>query len=109
MHPNNTDNPKTEIDNSQFKIQNSKFKIPSPDDLAFIRALADEHSVGLPARCEEYRRKVALRRSAVAAICVVVTVAALLIPPSQETFVNGNLQCCASDACERINLMLAEI
>ena len=93
----------------QYNTHNSQFSIPSHDDLAFIRALADEHSVGLAARCEEYRRKVSLRRSAVTAICVVVTVAALSLPPSKETFVNGNLQCCAADACERIDLMLAEI
>ena len=63
-----------------FKIQNSEFKItkPSPDDLAFIRALADEHSVGLPDRCNRYRR----RRNAfvgVASFAVVVTVGLLTV------------------------------
>ena len=63
-----------------FKIHNSEFKIatPSPDDLAFIRALADEHSVGLPERCARYRR----RRNAfvgVAAFAVVVTTGLLTV------------------------------
>ena len=36
-------------------------------DLDYIRALADEHSVGLEQRCARYRRRASLRRTAVAA------------------------------------------
>lgn len=94
-----------------FKIQNSEFKIttPSPDDLAFIRALADEHSVGLPDRCDRYRRRASLRRCTVAVLAVVVTMTALLLPTSTDTFVNGNLQCCTAEACQRVDIMLAKI
>ena len=94
-----------------FEIQNSKFKITplAPDDLAFIRALADEHSVGLADRCARYRRRVSLRRSTVAALAVVVTVTAFILPPSNGTFVDGSLQCCAADACQRVDIMLAKI
>ena len=94
-----------------FKIHNSEFKIatPSPDDLAFIRALADEHSVGLPQRCARYRRRASFRRSAVATVALVVLVVALSLPQRTDTFVDGSLQCCAADACDRVNIMLAKI
>lgn len=39
----------------------------TPADLAYIRALAAEHSAGLEQRCARYRRRAAIRRHAVAA------------------------------------------
>lgn len=39
----------------------------TPTDLAYIRALAAEHSVGLEQRCARYRRRASIRRTAVAA------------------------------------------
>lgn len=39
----------------------------TPADLAYIRALAAEHSVGLEQRCARYRRRASIRRTAVAA------------------------------------------
>ena len=102
MCPSKTHNPKSGIHNSEFEIAT-----PTPDDLAFIRALADEHSAGLPERCARYRRRANLRRTAVAALAVVVITAALLLPPSDDTFVDGNLQCCAADACQRVDIILA--
>lgn len=96
---------------SPSKNQNPKFSLatPSPDDLAFIRALADEHSVGLPERCARYRRRVSLHRTSVATPGAAVIAAALLLPPSDDTFVDGNLQCCAADACQKVDIMLARI
>ena len=43
------------------------------------------------------------------AVAVTVTAVALLVPPSTDTFVNGDLQCCVADACGRVDLMLAKI
>lgn len=81
------------VHNSEFKIRNSKFKITplAPDDLAFIRALADEHSVGLADRCARYRR----RRNAfvgVATFAVVVTVGLLTfdnMPATDSLYVSN--------------------
>lgn len=39
----------------------------TPADLAYIRALAAEHSAGLEHRCARYRRRASIRRHAVAA------------------------------------------
>lgn len=39
----------------------------TPTDLAYIRALAAEHSVGLERRCARYRLRASIRRHAVAA------------------------------------------
>ena len=39
----------------------------TPTDLAYIRALAAEHSAGLEQRCARYRRRAGIRRHAVAA------------------------------------------
>lgn len=41
----------------------------TPADLAYIRALAAEHSVGLEQRCARYRRRASFRRTAVA-VCL---------------------------------------
>ena len=40
-------------------------------DLAYIRALAAEHSEGLEERCAQYRRRASIRRAGVAA-CIIV-------------------------------------
>ena len=47
--------------------------------------------------------------AAVLAAAVTVTAVALIVPPSTDTFVNGDLQCCAAEACDRITLILAKI
>ena len=40
---------------------------------------------------------------------VTVTAVALLVPQNTDTFVSGDLQCCAVEACDRITLILAKI
>ena len=40
---------------------------------------------------------------------VTVTAGALIVPPSTDTFVNGDLRCCVADACDRVDLILAKI
>ena len=47
--------------------------------------------------------------AAVLVAAITVTAVALLVPPSTDTFVSGNLQCCAVEACDRITLILAKI
>ena len=47
--------------------------------------------------------------AAVLVAAITVTAVALLVPQSTDTFVSGDLQCCAVEACDRITLILAKI
>ena len=47
--------------------------------------------------------------AAVLAVAVTVTAVALLVPPSTDPFVSGDLHCCAVEACDRVTLTLAKI
>ena len=57
------------------KKEEFKPRALTPEAVAYITALAAEHSVGLEERCARYRHRVRLFRTAVAA-CVVVLVSA---------------------------------
>jgi len=54
--------------------QTTPFKLQplTSADLAFIRALAAEHSVGIEQRCARYRRRASIRRTVVAACFLVI-------------------------------------
>ena len=62
-------------------------------------------------RRERQRQRVTrtLIGAAVLVAAITVTAVALLVPPSTDTFVSGNPQCCAVEACDRITLILAKI
>lgn len=68
---------------------------------------------GLAEWCHRRERRQRATRTligaAVLAAAVTVTAVALLVPPSTDTFVNGDLRCCVADACDKIDLMLAKI
>ena len=84
----------------------------TPADLAYIRALAAEHSVGLERRCARYRRRASLRRTAVAA-CLLALFAlgadtAYANPPIYtEKAIFGDTT--ATQASDTINVMLSQI
>lgn len=81
----------------------------TPADLAYIRALAAEHSVGLERRCARYRRRANYRRVSVAA-CLFAIFAlgadtAYAHPPLYtEKAIVGDTT--ASQASDTINTML---
>ena len=62
------------------------------------------------ADCRECRRQ-NFFRSALLIVAVVACVGttALLMPERTDTYVSGNLQCCADDACSRVNVMMASL
>lgn len=84
----------------------------TPADLAYIRALAAEHSAGLEHRCARYRRRASLRRTAVAA-CLLALFAlgadtAYAQPPLYtEKAIVGDTT--ATQASDTINVMLSQI
>ncbi len=47
--------------------------------------------------------------AAVLAVAVTVTAVALLVPQNTDTFVEGDLQCCTAEACDRTTQILAKI
>ena len=57
------------------------------------------------------RQRVArtLSGAAVLVAAITVTAVALLVPQSTDTFVEGDLQCCTAEACDRITFILAKI
>ena len=64
---------------------------------------------GLAEWCHRRERRQRATRAAIGAAAVVVTVVALLVPQDSGIAVDGNLQCCVDDACDRIDLILAMI
>ncbi len=68
---------------------------------------------GLAEWCRRRERRQKTTRTligaAVLAAAISVTAGALIVPPSTDTFVNGDLQCCVADACDRVDLILAKI
>ena len=67
---------------------------------------------GLAEWCYRRERRQRATRTligAAAVVAVVVTVVALLVPQSTGIAVDGNLQCCVDDACNRVDLILAMI
>ena len=57
------------------------------------------------------RRRQNIFRSALLVVAVAACVgsAARLMPEHTDTYVSGNLQCCADDACSRVNVMMASL
>ena len=57
------------------------------------------------------RRRQNIFRSALLVVAVAACVgsAARLMPERTDTYVSGNLQCCADDACSRVNVMIASL
>lgn len=84
----------------------------TPSDLAYIRALAAEHSVGLEQRCDRYRRRASIRRTAAAA-CLLVLFAlgadtAYANPPAYtEKTIFGDIT--PAQASDTVNVMLSQI
>ena len=68
---------------------------------------------GLAEWCHRRERRQRATRTLIGAAVLVaaitVTAVALLVPQSTDTFVNGDLMCCADDACDRVTLILAKI
>lgn len=84
----------------------------TPADLAYIRALAAEHSAGLEHRCARYRRRASLRRTAVAA-CLLALFAlgadtAYANPPIY-TGINTCGQIDNTHTCDTISTMLNQL
>lgn len=82
----------------------------TPADLARIRALAAEHSVGLEQRCSRYRRRAGIRRVAVA-VCFLALLAlgadtAYATPPAYTA-----IETCGQidNACDTIGAMLNQL
>lgn len=71
-----------------------------------VLRLAAEHNADLHRWV--VRRGWRQRAAAVAAAATMV-VASLLVPHRSDTFVSGNLQCCTSQACSRITVIMAKI
>ena len=63
---------------------------------------------GLAEWCHRRERRQRATRALIGAAAVV-TVVALLVPQDSGIAVDGNLQCCVDDACDRIDLILAMI
>ena len=63
---------------------------------------------GLAGWCHRRERRQRATRALIGAAAVV-TVVALLVPQDSGIAVDGNLQCCVDDACDRIDLILAMI
>ena len=64
---------------------------------------------GLAEWCHRRERRQRTTRALIGTAAVVVTVVALLVPQDSGIAVDGNLQCCVDDACDRVNIMLAMI
>lgn len=47
--------------------------------------------------------------AAVLVAAITVTAVALLVPQNTDTFVEGDLQCCTAEACDRTTQILAKI
>lgn len=94
--------------------QTTPFKLQplTSADLAFIRALAAEHSVGLEQRCARYRRRASICRTAMA-VCFLALFAfgadtAFATPPAYtEKAVFGDIT--PAQASSIVNLMLSQI
>ena len=63
---------------------------------------------GLAEWCHRRERRQRATRALIGAAAVV-TVVALLVPQDSGIAVDGNLQCCVDDACDRVDLILAMI
>ena len=68
---------------------------------------------GLAEWCHRRERRQRATRTligaAVLVAAVTVTAVALLVPQSTDTFVEGDLQCCTAEACDRTTQILAMI
>ena len=68
---------------------------------------------GLAEWCHRRERRQRATRTLIGAAVLVaaitVTAVALLVPPSTDTFVSGDLQCCTAQACSCINVIMATI
>ena len=68
---------------------------------------------GLAEWCHRRERRQRATRTligaAVLVAAVTVTAVALIVPQSTDTFVEGDLQCCTAEACDRTTQILAMI
>ena len=71
-----------------------------------ILRLAAEHNSDLPGWCARRSRRY---RTAVVAVATAMVAASFLVPHRSDTFVSGSLQCCTSEACSRVNIIIAKI
>ena len=55
------------------------------------------------------RRRTNTLRTTIAGVALVVTVVALAVPPRADTYVDGALQCCTAEACEKVDQMIAKV
>lgn len=82
-----------------------------PADLAYIRALAAEHSVGLEQRCARYRRRASLRRTALAACiflgCCFSYSSSMAALPYQQVTTSG--QSGIQHICDTIRLTIENV
>ncbi len=60
-------------------------------------------------RCERRRQTFSRSAPLIVAVVACVGTTALLMPERTDTYVSGNLQCCADDACSRVNVMMASL
>lgn len=84
----------------------------TPTDLAYIRALAAEHSVGLERRCARYRRRANFRRVSVAACLFALFAFGADIAYAQPPLYTENAivgDTTATQASDTINVMLSQI
>ncbi len=71
-----------------------------------VAALAAEHNADLHRWAVRRGRR---QRAAALAAAATLVAASFLVPHRSDTFVSGNLQCCTSEACAQVNLMMAKI
>jgi len=71
-----------------------------------VAALAAEHNADLHRWAVRRGRR---QRAAALAAAMTLVVAAFLVPHRSDTFVSGNLQCCTTDACTRVDILMAQI
>ena len=55
------------------------------------------------------RRRTNTLRTTIAGVALVVTVVALAVPPRADIYVDGALQCCTAEACEKVDQMIAKV
>ena len=71
-----------------------------------VLRLAAKHNADLPGWCARRRRR---HHAAVVAVVTALVATSFLTPHRSDTFVSGDLQCCTSQACSRITVIMAKI
>lgn len=78
---------------------------PKTDNDRVLR-LAAEHNADLPGWCARRKRRGYI---ATVAVATAIVAASFLMPNRSDTFVSGDLQCCLTDACQRVDQMIEKI